>query len=129
MGRWLAYSHAFNSVYDNSEPFEAYLNKQGLGPALARTGLRRRLEHRIVPHVSAYYFTPQIITNTGVSAFVHRYVGRLRRCPNLRIKRAGTYRFVPSYLFLDRYLTLRYTAQSNIGRAMWTERFIEICPV
>ena len=39
------------SAYDNSLPFEAFLTKNGLDPALKRNKLKRKLRHSIVPHV------------------------------------------------------------------------------
>ncbi|KAF5319826.1 hypothetical protein D9611_012899 [Ephemerocybe angulata] len=37
-------------IYDNSEPFATYLNKQGLPGILEKTGLTLRESHRVVPH-------------------------------------------------------------------------------
>ena len=44
-------AQASTAVYDNSKAFEAHLAKQGLAAALKRAKLRRRMEHKIVPHV------------------------------------------------------------------------------
>lgn len=39
------------SVHENSSAFENYLVNQGMGAALQRSGLQRKLKHTIVPHV------------------------------------------------------------------------------
>lgn len=41
-----------DSVYDNSQAFDTFLRRNGLGGALTRNGLQRRLSHTVVPHVS-----------------------------------------------------------------------------
>ncbi|GJE90137.1 zf-MYND and DUF4470 domain-containing protein [Phanerochaete sordida] len=46
----VANANAFAAVHDYSAAFDTYLSKQGLGVALEKAGLRRRLAHEIVPH-------------------------------------------------------------------------------
>ena len=51
MGSVTAMSHAFMAVHDHSAAFDTHLKKQGLDAALKKAGLKRRLQHRIMPHV------------------------------------------------------------------------------
>lgn len=41
-----------DAVYDNSKPFSAYLEKEGLAELLRKTKLKLRDRHTVVPHVS-----------------------------------------------------------------------------
>ncbi|GJE88932.1 zf-MYND and DUF4470 domain-containing protein [Phanerochaete sordida] len=45
-----AVMQAAAAAYDSSDAFEAHLAQQGLSAALKKAGLRRRLQHEIVPH-------------------------------------------------------------------------------
>ena len=45
---WLKY---FVALHDNSPAFEEFLEKEGVDEAALKFGLRRKIEHTIVPHV------------------------------------------------------------------------------
>ena len=40
-----------DAAYDNSKPFAKYLKARSFGDVLRETTLKRRLRHRILPHV------------------------------------------------------------------------------
>ena len=51
---WLKY---FVALHDNSTAFEEFMKKQGVDDAALQLGLRRKIEHTIVPHVCPPIFT------------------------------------------------------------------------
>ena len=48
-----AFFDHFNALHDSSKGFEKYLNSEELEAVLRCSGLRRRCEHTIFPHVSS----------------------------------------------------------------------------